>query len=130
MLFWTSKEITITRKELRKVFFDLNSNPIHFHFEDREFICPTDKQVKDFLESFEPGEYIAEKNECATIAIKCVAHFAGTDWTIAYIKVPDGEVSHALCCYVNNKKQIKFLEPQTKTVYKPDKSIEFLLMTG
>lgn len=129
MCFLTPKEpMKIFKNELYDIFFDPSSNPVHWHFENQYYICPSDRQVREAFYDFKREQYTAE-NDCNKFAFKAVAHVIDLNWCFGYCKVQQAKtVNHALCCYVNHEKRIRFFEPQTKKIYPKDKHILMVLI--
>jgi hypothetical protein len=112
---------------LHELFFDLSSNPVHWYFENLRYVCPSDRQVKEAFYDFDSGIY-SESNDCNKIAFRAVNHVILLNWCFGYCKVEQSAViDHALCCFVNHEKRIRFFEPQTKKIFSKNKTIKMVL---
>lgn len=82
---------------------------------DRHYILPTDAEVREVVADFVRGRgafvYVPERNDCDNAAIELLNHMRGKGWAFGLALVP----GHALNLYVNDQREIRFVEPQTGT---------------
>ena len=104
---------TITTDELR----ELTHGGLAIIF-DRSYKLPTDDEVfgsaRTFIEKRGKFNYRPETHDCDNAAWEFVNWYSGKGWAIGLVAI-DG---HAVCGYVNNKFEVKLIEPQDATLYK------------
>ena len=72
---------------------------------DKEFVSPSDSEVREAV-----NEYMTTRikdDDCDNRAFRMMVGMFGKQWAFGFAAITD----HAICFYINDKKQMKFIEP-------------------
>lgn len=108
--------VTVTRKEVKAIVEAAGYKIEWKELADKGWVCPTDKQVLKIAKKsgVEDREYISEVYDCDNFCHSFLEEFNGLGYIIgSCVGRRRGRDSfHAWVFYINDKKQLKFLEPQ------------------
>ena len=96
---------------------------------DKEYILPSDDDVlsavKSFIEKRGVFKFKSGARDCDNAAVEMLAGMSGKGWPFA-LAVLEG---HAVCLYINDKKEVKYIEPQTGEPMETKKRLKVTVMT-
>lgn len=119
---WSKKRSVekISKSELIGLLPQTPSDPLIF---DRFYLLPTDSEVYDALsEDFSVFE--DEANDCDDYAFRAKGWLSGKGWPFGVVGV-DG---HVLTCWINDKRQVVYWEPQTRMIVpQPEKILQIII---
>jgi len=93
-------KMTLTSKEIRSI-IPQGEKKIF----DKEFVTPPDNEVSEAVK-----QYMATRikdDDCDNRAFRMMVGMFGRQWAFGYAAIP----GHAICFYINDKKQMKYIEP-------------------
>ena len=118
----------ITTPEIKELMFkegwaDKKNPPIWVIF-DPAFLLPSDEEVQKIIDedptdlrNFTPGA-----GDCDNFAFELRMAFGRKGWAVGVIatKLDDGSTDHGVFFYINNKKELTAIEPQSDKPFNKD----------
>jgi hypothetical protein len=95
---------------------------------DVRYNLPTDEEVLEhalrFIKLRGPFVYEDDSHDCDNAAVEMLAHFSGKGWAFG-LAILEG---HVVNFYINNRRELKFLEPQNGLLFEPITRLKISVM--
>lgn len=110
----------VTKDEVKGLIEEkLGKDKVQLYLLDEVYNLPSEETVAEILRTDLTNleAYTSNLNDCENFAISVMKAFSGYCYGLALVVQKTGSPLHAVNVYINDERQVKFVEPQTDEEY-------------